>query len=198
VKPEEAPKSIWDLVKPRWKGKVAIARPLFGTTFTHAAALFEVLGEEKAKAFFRALNANDVKIAPGNAMARNMVANGEVDVCLTDTDDAHGAYLKKSPVAMVFPDQDGIGTLVIPHSVMLIKDGPNAENGKKLIEFLLSAEAEGLLAKSESAQFPLRPGVEGPTEPFKIEKIKRMEVDWSALSKRFPAVKAFIESELVW
>jgi iron(III) transport system substrate-binding protein len=198
VKPEEAPKSILDLTKPRWKGKVAIARPLFGTTFTHAAALFEVLGEEKAKAFFRALKANEVKIAPGNAMARNLVANGEVDVCLTDTDDAHGAYLKKSPVAMVFPDQDGMGALVIPHSVMLIKGGPNMESGKKLIEFLLSAEAEALLAKSESAQFPLRPGVEGPAEPFKIDKIKRMDIDWSALSKRFPAVKAFIESELVW
>lgn len=198
VKPEEAPKSIWDLVKPRWKGKIAIARPLFGTTFTHAAALFEVLGEEKAKAFFRALKANDVKIAPGNAMARNMVASGEVDVCLTDTDDAHGAYLKKSPVAMVFPDQDGTGALVIPNSVMLIKGGPNTENGKKLIDFLLSAEVEALLAKSESAQFPLRSGVEGPAEPFKIDKIKRMDVDWAALSKRFPAVKTFVETELVW
>ncbi|MBI3827993.1 MAG: extracellular solute-binding protein [Planctomycetes bacterium] len=198
VKPEDAPKGIWDLTKPRWKGKVAIARPLFGTTFTHAVALFEVLGEEKAKEFFRALKANDIKIAPGNAMTRNMVANGEADVCLTDTDDARGAYLKKSPVAMVFPDQDGMGAFVIPHSVMLIKGGPNAENGKKLIEFLLSAEAEGLLAKSEAAQFPLRPGVAGPAEPFKIDKLKRMEVDWSALSKRFPVVKTFIESELVW
>lgn len=197
VKPGDEPKSIWDLADPRFKDKVAIARPLWGTTFTHAAALFQALGPEKAKEFFQKLKANGVKVAPGNAMARNMVADGEAAVCLTDTDDAHGAYMNKRPVKVVFPDQDGIGTLVIPNTVMLIKGGPNTENGKKLIDFLLTAEVEALLAQSESAQMPLRPGVPGPPEPFGLEKVKRMDVDWPGLAQRFPEVKAFIEPEFV-
>lgn len=198
VKPEDAPKSIWDLTQPRFKGKVAIARPLFGTTFTHAAALFEALGEAKAREFFRALKANDVKIAAGNAMARNLVADGEAAVCLTDTDDAHGAMLKGRPVAMVFPDQDGMGSLVIPNSAMLIKGGPHPEHGKRLIEFLLRSETEAALAKSESAQMPLRPGVAGPGAPFDLSKVKAMEAQWPALAKHFEAVKAFVTNELLW
>lgn len=197
VKPGEEPRSIWDLADPRFQGKVAIARPLWGTTFTHAAALFQALGPEKAKEFFQKLKANGVKVAPGNAMARNLVADGEAAVCLTDTDDAHGAYLNKRAVKVVFPDQDGLGTLVIPNTVVLIKGGPNETNGRKLVDFLLSAEVEALLAQSESAQMPLRPGVAGPPEPFDLARIKRMEVDWAALAKRFPEVKAFIEAEFI-
>ena len=47
-----------DLLDPRFRGKACIANPLFGTTSMHAAALFAVLGEEKAKAFFEGFTAN--------------------------------------------------------------------------------------------------------------------------------------------
>jgi len=197
VKPEDAPQTLQDLVQPRFKNKVAMARPLFGTTLTHAAALFEAWGPDKAQAWFRALNANGVKIAAGNAMARNLVVSGECAVCLTDTDDANGAFLKQAPVAMIYPDQDGLGTLVIPHTVMLIKNGPHPEQAKKLIEYLLSAAVEARLAKGESAQMPLRPGVPGPGERFVLSKIKAMPADWDKISQHFEAVKKFVESEFV-
>jgi len=197
VKPEDAPKTLQDLVHPRFKNKVAIARPIFGTTLTHAAALFEAWGEDKAKDWFRALKANGVKIAAGNALARDLVVRGECAVCLTDTDDANGAFLKKAPVALVYPDSDGQGTLVIPNTVMLIKSGPHPEQAKKLIEYLLSAEVEARLAKGESAQMPLRPGVAGPGELFDLSKIKAMPADWDKISQRFDAVKKFVETELV-
>ena len=45
VKPEDAPKSLEDLTHPRFKGKLAIARPLFGTSFSRAAVLFAVAAE---------------------------------------------------------------------------------------------------------------------------------------------------------
>ena len=73
----EPPKSIRDFTKPEWKGKLAIAKPLFGTTATHVAALFALWGEEEAKQFLRNLLANDVAILSGNAAVRDMVASGE-------------------------------------------------------------------------------------------------------------------------
>src|SRR5262245_22463615 len=65
----EQPKSLLDLTMPRWKGKVAMAKPLFGTTATQAACLFEALGPERAEQFFKGLGANGIHIVPGNKQA---------------------------------------------------------------------------------------------------------------------------------
>src|SRR5258707_15369626 len=51
----ERPKSMKDLTDARWKGQVAIANPLFGTTTMHAAAFFAAWGEEQAKVLFEQL-----------------------------------------------------------------------------------------------------------------------------------------------
>src|SRR5262245_12190828 len=65
--PEGArPRSVLDLADPKWKGKVAIAKPQFGATATQAACLFDVLGPDAAKTFYRGLKANDVTVVPGN------------------------------------------------------------------------------------------------------------------------------------
>ena len=126
------PTSINDLLDPKWKGKAAIAKPLFGTTATHAAALFAVWGEERAKEFFLGLKANEVAVLAGNATVRDMVAAGEYAWGLTDTDDANGAIEDGRPVKWHFPDQeeDGLGTLVIPNTVALIKGAPQSRGGQ--------------------------------------------------------------------
>jgi iron(III) transport system substrate-binding protein len=200
----EAPRSIWDLALPRFKGRAVIARPLAGTTLTHAGALFSKLGPEKAKSYFQALAANQVKVAVGNAMARNLVANGEAAVCLTDTDDANGAFIAGRPVEMVYPDQEGrdgepaLGALIIPNTVMLIKGAPHPETARQLIEYLLSPEVEAELAKGDAAQMPVRPGVPPHGERFRMETIKPMAVDWADVARQFEAVKKFIVEELRW
>ena len=88
LKASDLPRSIFELTKPKWKGKVSLAYPLFGTTATHSAALYAELGEEKAKQYFQALKANDVVITDGNASSRDRVADGTVAIGFTDTDDA--------------------------------------------------------------------------------------------------------------
>ena len=48
LSPEDAPRSLFDLLKPQWQGqKIGIAYPIFGTTATHAAALYAHLGPER-------------------------------------------------------------------------------------------------------------------------------------------------------
>lgn len=193
----EPPTSIRDLADPRWRGKAAIARPLFGTTATHASVLFTLWGEDPAKEYFRGLMANDVAVLAGNATVRDLVAMGEYEVGLTDTDDAHGAVADGRPAKWLFPDQDNeLGALVIPNSVALIRGAPNPEAGKRLIDYLLSPEVERALAESRSIQIPLNPEVEAPDHVPELAEIRATEVDLAAAAQQMEAVARFVQDEM--
>ncbi len=184
VKPEEAPKSVLDLADPKWKGQVALADPRFGSTSFHVAALYAELGDERADEFFRKLKANDVKVVSSNSVVRDIVARGEVKAGLTDTDDVNVALEDKQPVAMVFPDRDGMGVPVMPNMVSLIAGAPHPEAAKQLIDYLLSPEVERMLAQSEAVQIPLRVGVEGPKNIPPLSSFKPMTLDYGRAADR--------------
>jgi iron(III) transport system substrate-binding protein len=196
VKPEEAPKSVLDLTDPKWKGQVAIADPRFGTTSFHVAALYAELGDERADEFFRNLKANDVKVVAANSVVRDMVARGELKVGLTDTDDVNVALEDKQPVAMVFPDREGMGVPVMPNMVSLIARAPHPEAGQKLIDYLLSPEVERSLAQSEAVQIPLREGVEGPKNIPPLKSFKPMTLDYGRAADRVEDVTRRLQAIL--
>lgn len=165
VKKEDFPRTLMDLTEPRYQGKLAMAKPMFGTTATQAACLFQSWGAEKARDFYRKLHANGIEIMPGNKQVAVGVGKGQFAIGLTDTDDAVAEIEAGRPVKMLFTDGD---TLFIPNTVAMIKGGPNPEGAKKLIGFLLSPEVEIKLAESPSRQIPLNPEV-------KLDKIKYLE-----------------------
>lgn len=197
VKESEAPKSLVDFLKPEWKGRFTIANPLFGTTSTEVASRYVVQGPDKTEQLLKDLKANGCQISAGNAMARNMVMDGQIAACLTDTDDANGAFLQGKPVQMVYPDQDGAGALVIPNSIVLIKGGPNPENGKKLIEYVLSRDVEARLAKAKSAQMPLRTGIEPHSERFDLSKVKAMAIDFDKAADMLDRSTKFVQEVFI-
>ena len=172
---------------------MSIANPLFGTTSIHMAALFIILGDEKAKKFLNDLKANGVKIVSSNSEVRRLVARGEVKIGITDTDDASVAIKEGSPVKVVFPDQSSIGTLIMPNMVCLIKNSPNQENGKKLIDYLLSAEVEKSLAWAACAQMPLRYGVRTPPDVLTIDAVKGMNVNYHDVAKKLEEIGEFLK-----
>ncbi len=193
VRPEEAPGSIFELTSPEWKGQVALANPLFGTTATHSAALFASLGNKRAKEYFNDLKKNEVVIVDGNSISRDMVQEGELKIGFTDTDDANVAIMAGKPVKVIYPDNDGIGTLLIPNTVALIANSPNPEGGKKFIDFLLSEEVESKLAFSGSAQMPLRSSVKRPDNLPSFGSIKAMRVDFQETAGRMEDVGMYLQ-----
>ena len=197
VPPGDAPRSIFDLTDPRWKGQAALAYPLFGTTATHMAALRVVLGEQKADDFFRALHANAVVIVDGNSMARDKAVAGTVKVALTDTDDAIMAIRRGKPVKMVFPDENDVGTLVIPHTVALIAGSPHPREGKLFIDYLLSREVEAELIRTDAGQFPVRAGIAGPLNIPPLAGLKAMEVNFAAVTGSLDATSRFLQDVFV-
>lgn len=185
--PANWPKSMWDLTDPKWKGRCAVARPLTGTTLTHFTALAVVLGEQRFTEWLDGLEKNEVQFLQSNGATMKMTADSsnDIDFAFTDTDDFHVALTKGQPVACVFPDQgDGeIGTMLIPNSIAIVKNGPNPENARRLVDFVLSKETEAALAAAKSAQIPVRADVTGPASEWirHIGSFREMEWDPEAV-----------------
>jgi iron(III) transport system substrate-binding protein len=193
---ERYPKTLDDLLDPAWgAGEVGIANPLFGTTATHAAALFAALGPEKAQAYFEKMRERGVRVVDGNSVVRDMVVSGELKAGLTDTDDAQVAVDKGAPVAVIYPDQspNGLGTLLIPNTVAVVKGAPHSSAARKLVDYLLSPEVEAKLARSGSAQMPVRPEVEAPAGMPRIDQIRPMTVSAAAVAAQLPASSAWLK-----
>ncbi|MEC8511185.1 MAG: extracellular solute-binding protein [Planctomycetota bacterium] len=194
----QEPSGTLDLFDERWRGKCGIARPLTGTTLTHATALYQTMGEEWTAGFMNDLvEANgkgQVQILESNGQAMKLVENGELAWAFTDTDDFNVARMDGSPVQRVYPDQvvakgclqrDGepLGTLLIPNSIMLLADAPHPENAKRFIDWVLSKELEERLANSRSAQIPVRSDVPRPAHVGKIGDFRAMGVDYVTLGR---------------
>jgi iron(III) transport system substrate-binding protein len=193
----ERPKGVKDLTDPRWKGRVAIAKPLFGTTATHAACLFAAWGRDDAKAYFRALKANGVQVLSGNKQVATAVGSGDAAVGLTDTDDAMGEVDVGRPVAIVYPDRapGQLGTLFIPNTLALIKGAPDVPAAEALADYLLAPGVESALARGPSAQIPLNPSVTETTRVETPRTVTPMAVDWEAAVDAWDEAMSFLEAE---
>jgi iron(III) transport system substrate-binding protein len=197
LKESDLPESIFELTDPKWRGKVLMAYPLFGTTATHTAAMFTTFGTEKAQEYLKALKDNEVVIVDGNSVVRDLVVEGRYPIGFTDTDDVNVAIQAGKPVKMLYPDKDGVGTLLIPNTVALIKNGPNPEEAKKFIDYLLSRDVESKLAFSESANMPVRDGVRTPGHVPAYSSIKAMEVDYYQVADTMPEAARFCQTLFV-
>ncbi len=194
VHKEQWPQSITDLTDAKWKGRIGMAKPLFGTTATHATCLFAAWGDEKAREFFDKLKANDVKILSGNKQVAEAVSHGEIDFGITDTDDAWEAIQAAWPVEIIYPDQgEGqIGTLYIPNTLAVIKGSPHAAEARRLVDYILSPQVEARLAQGLSAQVPLNPDVT-VQPPIKTPRtIRAMRVDFEKAAGKWNDVAKFL------
>ena len=189
------PQRLYDYLDPRFKGKGVIANPLFGSTATHIAALFTLLGDKRATAFLQGLRQNDIALSTSNGESADLVAKGRYDFALVDSDDAVSRMAKGAPIEIVYPDQgkEGMGILVIPNAVMLIKGAPHPKAAKKLMDYLLSPKTEAALAKAECAQIPLHPGVPKPAKLKAIEALKVMPVVYSEVAKKLVEITPLLE-----
>jgi len=189
VPPEHYPQSIFDLAKSEYASeKAAISYPMFGTTATHAAALYAVLGPEQGRKYFADLKQHNVQTVDGNSVVRDLVAQGHLKMGLTDSDDAYGAVNRGAPVKVIMPDQDGLGTLVVPNTVALVAGAPHVETGKLLIDYLLSKEVEEELLRTGCIQISTR-GITDSGSYIDHRQIKKLQTDFAAIYSQLSLVK---------
>lgn len=192
----DPPHGLLALCSSRWEGQTAMANPLFGTTATEAAALFQTWGAKRAQSFFRARARFGTRIVAGNSMAAEECAAGRIWVAQTDTDDAFIRIDRGAPLRMEFPDQTelGAGAVLVPNTVGLVVGSKNPEAARRFIEMLVAADTEMQLAESPARQLPLRPLplARLPEKVRPLARVKAMELNYAQLAAQFDQISSFL------
>ncbi len=186
----DLPRSWIDLTDEKYRGRIVMADPRFGTTGGHLGAMktyWQSQGEpERYDEFIAGLARNETRLlASGNAGVVRAVAGGEADLGMTDTDDVWAAQEQGLNVELIYPyhgdaGTEHAGTLLIPNTVSRVAGGPNPETAATLIEYLLSEKVERMLAESASGNIPLRPGLREQYERLAVPH--PLDVDLAAAS----------------
>ena len=184
VSGKDAPNSLEDILESKWKGRLVMATPEFGTTGGDVASWFAHYGSERAKKILQLLKANKIRLVDGNSTAVRMVATGQADVCFTDTDDVYAAQRNGWPIAMNYLNQGGDGPLAIPNTAAVIKGCSHPEEAADLMDFLLSEQLERMLARSDSHNSPIHPSLTGQFEQYVISK--PLDVDYEKIADHLP------------
>ena len=201
--------------------RVAIAKPLYGTTLTHYAVLWQMLGADGLKAWHRSTRERGIVELNGNAAVKDAVAGGVCDLGFTDTDDFFEAKDDGKAVAfapwLAAPAARGLGggaisdhltrsslerpatsaVIAIPNTVAIIRGTQRKTDARKLADFLLSAETELALARSKSRQIPLGaiPADQLPAEVRELAEWAKESVDLTKLGPARAECLAWLKAE---
>lgn len=192
----EKPSSVLDLVDPRYRGRAAIANPLFGTTTAEIAALFVLKGDGWGRDFMAGLKTNTVRVTASNGESADAVASGEAAFSLVDSDDAVSRIRRGEAVEMIVPDQGegGMGVYLVPNAVLILRGARHPETARRLVDYLLSPETEHKLARADCAQIPLHAGVEPPPELPPISSLRLMVPDTSRVAAKMDELRPALEA----
>jgi putative spermidine/putrescine transport system substrate-binding protein len=138
------PQSWNDLLNPAYRGMVGYLDPTsaavgqVGVVAVNLALGGTYENFDPAMAFFRRLQANQPIVPKQTAYAR--VLSGEIPILLDYDFNAYRArYTDKAPVEFIIPAE---GTQQLPYVMGLVARGPNADNGRKLLDFVLSDDGQ--------------------------------------------------------
>jgi iron(III) transport system substrate-binding protein len=170
VKPEDAPKSLAELIEPKWKGKLVKAHPGYsGTIVTATLAVSQALGWE----YFEKLGKQQVLQVQSAVDPPRKVAQGERPV-MVDGAEASAFQLIGSgaPIALVYP-VEGTPAAVLNGVVMQRAPHPNA--ARLFINFMFSREGQQIFA--DYGFRSVHPEVRDPPGRKPLAEIKVLRTD---------------------
>ena len=171
------PKCWADLTKPVYKDEIQVANPnSSGTSYTMLATLVQLMGEDKAFDYLKALHKNVNQYTKSGAAPARAAAVGESLIGITFQHDAVVQAIGGAPVTIVSPCE---GTGYEIGSMSIIKGAKNLENAKKWYDWALSAEAQSIGAQAKvSYQVPSNKNAHAPPQAPKFSEIKLINYDF--------------------
>ena len=144
------PTSWKDLLKPDYKGMVGYLDPSSAFVgYAGAVAVNRAMGGsldnfDAGIQYFKDLGKNDPIVPKQTSYAR--VLSGEIPILLDYDFNAYRAkYKDEANVQFVIPAE---GTVVVPYVMSLVKNSPNPEKGKKILDFIMSDEGQKVWANA--------------------------------------------------
>jgi 2-aminoethylphosphonate transport system substrate-binding protein len=167
---KDPPKSYADLLDPKFKGKIQYSTP--GQAGDGTAVMIQVFhafgGKDAGLDFLKKLQDNNVGPSASTGKLTALVNKGELYVANGDLQ-MNMSQMAQNPNIRVFwpagPDGKR-STFALPYYVGLVQGAPNGDNGKKLIDFLLSKEAQATVS-SVAVGVPVRKDVTPTDDNFK-------------------------------
>lgn len=180
--PADLPTELAGLTDPRWRGRIGWA-PTNGSFQSFVTALRRVAGEEQARAWLKAMQANEPQAYESNAAIVEAVANGEVALGLVNHYYLYRFLAERGadlPVANHhFPGQD-VGNLVNIAGAGVLDSAKHPEAAAAFIQFLLSDAAQAYFA-TETVEYPLAAGAKADARLPALDRIAIPDIDLSDL-----------------
>lgn len=144
------PRSWADLLKPDYKGMIGYLDPTsaFVGYASAVAANLSMGGSldnfDPGIAFFKKLKENQPIVPKQTSYAR--VISGEIPILFDyDFNAYRGKYKDMANIEFVIPAE---GSIIVPYVMSLVKNGPNPENGKKVLDFIMSDKGQAVWANA--------------------------------------------------
>jgi len=188
------PEALRDLADRRLAGRQALAPLSHGLGPATAAALALVYGEPGIRAFLDLVAKNRPRIAGSDDEVRVLVAGGAAAFGLTGSEEAAAGAVSAAALEVVYPDQRGSGTVILPTAVALTKAGAGSEPARRLLAWMADEEAERLLAARAPGYLPLRAGVPVPLGARPADNVRSPELDWDRLAMAKRRLAKYLES----
>jgi iron(III) transport system substrate-binding protein len=197
----DVPRTWMELANDRWKNRIAMADPRFGTTRTHMGVLQATWDRRVMPGYFDAwlegLAENRIALlTSGNAGVVQAVHEGQFDIGMTDSDDVWAGQAQGFRLGVVFPrhlpspDEPNGGTLLIPNTVGFVAGSERGDLAAQFMAFLLSPTGESMLAASTSGNHPLGPDVRLPEGDKALPPPEPLRVDWARSAEAADAAVA--------
>ena len=171
------PKCWADLTRPEFKDDVQVANPnSSGTSYTMLATLVQIMGEQKAFDYLKALHKNVNQYTKSGAAPARAAATGESLIGITFQHDAVVQAIGGAPVKIVSPCE---GTGYEIGSMSIVKGAKNLENARKWYDWALSPEAQSVGATAKvSYQVPSNKNASAPPQAPKLSELKLINYDF--------------------
>lgn len=171
------PKCWADLIKPEYKGQIQVANPnSSGTAYTMLATLVQLMGEDKAFDYLKALHANINQYTKSGSAPIKAAGLGETTIGIVFLHDAVAQAVAGFPIQPVAPCE---GTGYEIGSMSLIKGARNPEEAKKFYNWVLQAKVQEKAAEVNSFQIPSNKNAKISDKVPDISKIKLIDYDFN-------------------